>query len=173
MALGSLDHLEVINTRALEVSSLNVLQLKERLKQRGLSLSGLKSQLADRLSLALLNDVQSNLAHRSSEDTPVNFSPLGLSSHTLGVQIPHPSLLSSNIALSEPILLLSGSQDKTVKLWDAYTGALRHTLVGHTATVSGVCWSSDGNEIISRSLEDGTTKVWDWRTGCLLRSLAL
>ena len=31
--------------------------------------------------------------------------------------------------------IVSGSDDKTVRVWDATTGQLRHTLEGHTDTV--------------------------------------
>jgi len=39
--------------------------------------------------------------------------------------------------------VVSGSDDKTVRLWDAATGALQQTLEGHTSWVNSVAFSPD------------------------------
>jgi WD40 repeat protein len=46
--------------------------------------------------------------------------------------------------------VVSGSYDKTVRLWDAVTGALLQTLEGHSDSVNSVAFSPDGN--IARAL---------------------
>jgi WD40 repeat protein len=56
--------------------------------------------------------------------------------------------------------IVSGSDDKTVKVWDAATGEETITLKGHTGGVSSVAWSPDGTRIVSAS-DDKTLKVWD------------
>ena len=56
--------------------------------------------------------------------------------------------------------IVSGSADKTVKVWDAATGQETLTLKGHTAGVSSVAFSPDGRRIVSGS-DDKTLKVWD------------
>ena len=56
--------------------------------------------------------------------------------------------------------IASGSRDKTVKIWDAYTGNNIKTLTGHIYSVKSVCYSSDGQRIASGS-EDKTIKIWD------------
>ena len=56
--------------------------------------------------------------------------------------------------------IASGSRDKTVKIWDAYTGNNIKTLSGHTNNVSSVCYSSDGKRRVSSSY-DKTIKIWD------------
>ena len=60
--------------------------------------------------------------------------------------------------------IVSGSYDKTVKVWDAATGQETLTLKGHSMAVTSVAFSPDGRRIVSGS-EDGTVKVWDAATG--------
>jgi WD40 repeat protein len=57
-------------------------------------------------------------------------------------------------------MLALGSQDRTVKVWDARTGELLHTFRGHTAWVKGIAFAPDSRRLVSSSL-DGTIKVWD------------
>jgi WD40 repeat protein len=60
--------------------------------------------------------------------------------------------------------LASGSEDGTVRVWDAATGAARLKLVGHRAAVRGVVFLPDGRSLVSAS-EDGTVRRWDAATG--------
>ena len=55
---------------------------------------------------------------------------------------------------------MSGSADKTLKVWDAQTGQETFTLKGHSDIVSSVSFSPDGKRIVSGSY-DKTVKVWD------------
>ena len=41
--------------------------------------------------------------------------------------------------------IISGSADKTIKIWDTKTKQLLNTLEGHTDTVYSVCVSQDGS----------------------------
>jgi dipeptidyl aminopeptidase/acylaminoacyl peptidase len=58
--------------------------------------------------------------------------------------------------------LVSGSQDKTLKLWDAQTGQLILTF-GPTDGVLSVAFSPDGKQIVSGS-QDSTLRLWDAHT---------
>lgn len=67
-------------------------------------------------------------------------------------------------------MIASPSDDGTVRLWDADTGSVVHTLKGHSEGVACVDWSSDGRWIASGS-SDNTIKVWDSESGRLSRTL--
>jgi WD40 repeat protein len=66
--------------------------------------------------------------------------------------------------------IASGSGDKTIRLWDADTGALVQTLEGHTSYIRSVVYSPDGRQIASGS-DDRTIKIWTVDTGALLQTL--
>ena len=66
--------------------------------------------------------------------------------------------------------IVSGSVDKTIKVWDAATGAELMTLRGHEGDVTCVLFSPDGKHIVSGS-DDKTVKVWDTATGAELMTL--
>ncbi|KAJ5343379.1 NACHT and WD40 domain protein [Penicillium brevicompactum] len=67
-------------------------------------------------------------------------------------------------------LLVSGSSDNTVKLWNPATGALQRTLEGHFGMVWSVAFSHDGQLMASGS-NDTTVKLWNPATGTLQQTL--
>ncbi len=69
----------------------------------------------------------------------------------------------------EARLFGGGHSDKTLRLWDATTGTLLHTLTGHTGSVHAVTFSPDGQLLASAS-SDHTVKVWDVLAGREVRS---
>ena len=54
--------------------------------------------------------------------------------------------------------IISGSSDKTIKIWDANTGQCLKTLEGHSNNVYSVAFSPDGTKIVSGST-DTTVKI--------------
>ncbi|KIM32666.1 hypothetical protein M408DRAFT_184821 [Serendipita vermifera MAFF 305830] len=61
--------------------------------------------------------------------------------------------------------IVSGSEDRTIRVWDAETGeVVTGPLKGHTDRVFSVAFSPDGRQIVSGS-SDGTVRVWDAKTG--------
>ncbi|MGK7918660.1 MAG: protein kinase [Trichodesmium sp.] len=58
------------------------------------------------------------------------------------------------------LILVSGSDDKTIRLWNIKTGQLLHKFLGHTAEVYGIAISSDSRRIISGG-DDRTILVWN------------
>jgi WD40 repeat protein len=64
--------------------------------------------------------------------------------------------------------IVSGSDDHTMRVWDAVSGALLHTSEGHTGWVTSVTFSPDGLRIVS-GFDDHTARIWDAETGALQR----
>jgi WD40 repeat protein len=58
--------------------------------------------------------------------------------------------------------VITGSEDRTVKLWDTKTGAEVLTLKGHTESVQTASFSADGTRIVTGSA-DYTAVIWDSR----------
>ncbi len=66
--------------------------------------------------------------------------------------------------------LVSGSADKTIKVWNLDTGQMRRTLVGHSDIVRSVTFRPNGQVLVSGS-GDKTIKIWNVQTGKLIRTL--
>lgn len=56
-------------------------------------------------------------------------------------------------------LLVSGSSDSVVRIWDAGSASLLKELPGHTSQIYGVCFSPNGENIASGANE-GTIRIW-------------
>ena len=67
--------------------------------------------------------------------------------------------------------VLTGSWDKTARLWDAATGKPVATLTGHTDPVAAVAFSPDGTRVLTGS-DDHTARLWDAATGKAVATLA-
>jgi WD40 repeat protein len=65
---------------------------------------------------------------------------------------------------------ISGSWDKTLKLWDVATGREIKTFTGHTDRVWSVAFSPDGKQVIS--CDDKTLKLWDVASGREIRTFS-
>ncbi len=64
---------------------------------------------------------------------------------------------------------LSGSRDKTLKLWAVDSGVEIRTFTGHSSGVLSVAFSPDGNYALSGSW-DGTLKLWEVASGAEIRT---
>lgn len=88
-----------------------------------------------------------------------------LSGHTDGVMC-----LQFSETLTHPAfpILITGSYDRTARVWNLETGREIHCLTGHTRAVRALQF--DEAKLITGSM-DHTMRVWDWRTGKCLRVL--
>ena len=66
-------------------------------------------------------------------------------------------------------LMISGSGDGTLKLWDTVTGQLIRIFQGHTGPVKSVVFSPSGTHALSGS-DDSTLKLWDVVTGQVIHT---
>lgn len=66
--------------------------------------------------------------------------------------------------------LASGSQDKTVRVWDLVRKSTLKVLEGHSGGVLAVC--PIGENLLASGSKDKTARVWDVCTGVLLQTLS-
>jgi len=67
-------------------------------------------------------------------------------------------------------LLVSASQDATLKIWDYDSGELERTLRGHTDSVNAVDFDHTGNYLVSSSA-DLSIKLWDFQSYECLKTM--
>lgn len=65
--------------------------------------------------------------------------------------------------------LATGSLDETVKVWEAQTGELKHTLAGHTDGVASITFLPDNRSLVTVAL-DNSIRLWDLNTGELKKT---
>jgi len=85
-----------------------------------------------------------------------------------GVQVAvlsgHAGWVHSLVFSPDGTSLISGGDDKTIKLWDMQTGGVIKTFEGHTEPVTSVSILPDCITIVSKS-RDKTICLWDLQTG--------
>jgi WD40 repeat protein len=86
------------------------------------------------------------------------------------ILVGHTGSIEAVAVLADGSRALSGSSDKTLRLWDLATGETLRTLEGHTHSVSAVAVLADGSRAVSGSY-DNTIRLWDLTTSETLRTL--
>jgi len=76
----------------------------------------------------------------------------------------HIGLVGSIVVRKDHHQIISGSYDRTIKIWEIVTGKCVKTLIGHTGWVMSTVMTGDQQKIISGS-QDGTIKIWDIASG--------
>ena len=67
-------------------------------------------------------------------------------------------------------ILVSGSADKTIKIWNLSTGQEIRTLKGHSQPINSLAISPDGQTLVTGSA-DKTIKIWNLSNGQEIRTL--
>lgn len=90
----------------------------------------------------------------------------------------HPKRVRALALTPDSRHLITGSSDRTLRVWNAETGQAASTLVGHQGDVNCVITSADGRSVISGGgdywegeLHDPSIRVWELITGKLLRTI--
>jgi WD domain, G-beta repeat len=76
----------------------------------------------------------------------------------------HTEAVESVVFLPDGVRAISGSRDKTLKLWNVQTGKLIRTYKGHEGAVFSVAVLPGGKQVASGSA-DHTVRVWDVESG--------
>ncbi|CAE6425532.1 unnamed protein product [Rhizoctonia solani] len=85
---------------------------------------------------------------------------IGTGSPISGALIGHSDLVRSIAFSPNQRLVVSGSDDMTIRIWDLQTSSsLGGPFIGHSGPVRSVAFSPDNSQIVSGSA-DGTIKVW-------------
>jgi len=77
----------------------------------------------------------------------------------------HSQPVACVVLSSDGQFALSGSWDKTMRLWDLNTGTTVRTFQGHTKDVNSVAFSGDNRQIVSGS-RDKSIKLWNTLAEC-------
>src|SRR5262249_14573043 len=83
----------------------------------------------------------------------------------------HSGMVNSIAFSADGTVLASGSDDKTARLWNTKTGAVRQIITGHNGVVSSVALTSDGL-LLATGSQDKTIKLWNAQTGSLIRTFS-
>jgi eukaryotic-like serine/threonine-protein kinase len=67
--------------------------------------------------------------------------------------------------------IVTASEDKTVRIWDADIGVQQAVLTGHGGAVHSAVYSPDGSRLVTAS-SDATVRIWDAATGMLITTLS-
>ncbi len=76
----------------------------------------------------------------------------------------HEGRVSSVAVSPDSAFIVTGSDDRTARIWDAKSGAARAVLEGHKSLVTNVAVSPDSAFIVTGS-EDDTARIWDAKSG--------
>lgn len=127
----------------------------------------LTTQLWGRLQCFEVSDIQAMLESAKQSKTtwlrPLTHSFDRPDERLLCTFIGHRDEVTSVAITPDGKQVISGSSDKTLKIWDMKTGKKLFTLEGHTKPITAIAVTPNGKRVISAS-EDKTLKVWDLQT---------
>ncbi|KAJ6585850.1 WD40-repeat-containing domain protein, partial [Mycena capillaripes] len=121
------------------------------------------------LSALALAPVESKIRERFSHEFPrlitITRGRMKQWPNTIAVLEGHIYRVTSVTFSPDGRQVVSGSDDCTLHIWDAESGAaLRDPLKGHNDSTTTVAFSPDGKRIVSGS-RDKTVRIWDAESG--------
>jgi WD40 repeat protein len=118
-----------------------------------------------------LTDAQRVVAFSPSGDTVAtsgdHFHLWDLRTDQVRSLIGHQETVTSIEFSPDGQMLLSGSLDRTVKLWSVRDGILVRSFTGHQGGINAISFAPDGQHFASVG-NDGTSRLWQTNTGQLL-----
>jgi len=111
-------------------------------------------------SIAVSNDRRSIYC----SDNTINIKKYDIMGTLIGTYEGHTDQVNSVVLTKDNKFLISGSSDKTIRIWNTQNGKLEKTLTGHDWKVLTVSVSLNGKYIVSGS-NDGSMKLWDIELG--------
>ena len=103
-----------------------------------------------------------------TKDSPINHIALPIRKRAYTKRPPQPP----SAAPRAPTIVISGSDDSTIRIWTIATGLCEATLCGHAAYVKALAITPDGRLIVSAGY-DRTVRIWDRETHQCLRVVAI
>jgi WD40 repeat protein len=104
--------------------------------------------------------------HRSDPPKAIGYEQLSIAKTITG----HSSYVNTLAISPDGQTLVSGSADKTIKVWNLSTGQEILTLKSHLNPINTLVLSPDGQTLVSGSA-DKTIKIWNLSTGQEVRTL--
>lgn len=124
-------------------------------------------------ALARYNTAKKDSAERlvsGSDDFTMFLWEPATSKHPKARMTGHQQLVNHVYFSPDGRWIASASFDKSVKLWNGFTGEFIATFRGHVGPVYQISWSADSRLLLSGS-KDSTLKIWDMRTRKLREDL--
>lgn len=91
--------------------------------------------------------------------------------YTHKVYLGHEGAVWSTLSTSDNQYLFSGSEDKSIIIWQSNSGSIFGKLTGHENTVNALELTENEENLISGAW-DNNIKIWDWRNKLLITTLS-
>eukprot|EP01038_Epipyxis_sp_PR26KG_P008442 gene8442-11420_t len=88
----------------------------------------------------------------------------------LNLLLGHEELVTTACFSPDKSKIASSSYDKTIRIWNSFTGQLLNTLEGYSS--SSVAFNYDGSQVVSGS-NDSSVIIWDITTGKVIKKLVV